>query len=774
MHAAQSLPPRPTEPAAVLDDPRRRPCRRWRKKEPGSASGVAAKVGLSAIAALGSWALCGPVLGITVGPILAPAEAVQGPCVVRLVAQDLQPEKTASCGVPLRVPEGSWSALIEVGERVGDRAVSLAEGESPPPRRRVALKTRIGGQVRLAPGVEIGESRRLLLLSAGADPSGPPGPVICRVLEPAAAAAGALLPAGPTLALVWDRRQQYFIAAQGPFAVRAGEVVEIDPRAPVSTTVVALLDRPLRAAMDQDGSSRLGDDLQLFLESGGQRQPPEVLIRGADRVIGLWSDPPGREAQLRVDSAQVFLPERVTAVPLRPGQIEHVIASLRPLPSIDVQLALPAALRKPGLALGVLAMPGWRALREVQLEPGAESITVRHLPPSSLQLELRSAPWKLRQEVDLSDGDDAEVLIAPQPIQMSGTIYRGEEPTAARLGLYTALRKDTELEVPVDDSGRYEAVLFHPGTYIAEILPEGSAGAARLELVEVPDQAAVEHDFHLPDILVHVQVVDGESGEGIAGAGVGYASDDEETGERFALRSTTDAEGRLDLENLNEGPLQLTASAEGYLPAAPLDLMVSDGNKKEIRIALEREGAMLGFRIQLPSGDPASGAEGVVVSALTGGQALWRGVADRQGVLRVPTRLHGLILVRHPAAASAWRPVSSEQAEPGLWRLEPAAEPLRLHTTDAFGSEAPWSPVALSVDGQWLSGGALAFAFESRETSDGSGYWQGRGLPQRSILALARLRDQQLRWTPGMLAQPARSIAFPWNADLIEVEALTR
>ena len=704
-----------------------------------------------------------------------PAEAADGPCAIHLVAQDLQTEKAASCGVPLRVPPGSWNALIEVGERVGTRAVSLAEGESSRPRTPLALETRIGGRVRLAPGVELGESQRLLLLTAAQDPSGPRGPVISRVLEPAAAAAGALLPAGPALALVWDQRKQYFPAAQGPFTVGAGEVVEIDPRAPVATTVVALLDRPLGGTMDQDGPSRLGDDLELFLAAGGQRIKPEVLIHGADRVIGLWSDPPGQEARVGIDSAQVFLPETETAVPLRPRQIEHVEASLRPLPSISVQLVLPAALRKPGLALGVLAMPGWRELRELQVEPEAESITVRHLPPSLLQLELRSAPWKLRQEVDLSDGEDAEVLVEPQPIEMSGTVYRGEQPTKARLGLYVDLKKETELEVAVDDSGRYETVLFRPGTYVAEILLEGSAGGARIELVEVPDLPAVEHDFHLPDLLVQVEVVDAQSEEGIAGAEVGYASEDAETGELFSLTSTTDSEGRLELENLNEGPLQLTVIAEGYLPSVPRDLMVGDGSTETIRIALEPEGTSLGFRIQLPSGDPASGAEGIVVSALTGGQALWRGVADPQGLLQVPSRLRGgMILVRHPGAASAWRLVPSEAVDPGLWRLEPGAEPLRLQTTDAFGSEAPWSPLALAVDGQWISGDALAFAFQSRQTSDGNGYWQARGLPRRSIAALARLRDQQLGWTPPMLAQSARSIAFPWSADLIEVDALAR
>jgi Carboxypeptidase regulatory-like domain len=726
-----------------------------------------------AIALLCSWAWCGSVLGSTAGPVLVPAEATRGPCVIRLVAQDLQTEQTASCGVPLRVPRGSWIAFIEVGEQVGTRAVSLAEGESSRPRTPLALATRIGGRVRLAPGVELGESQRVLLLSAAEDPSGPPGPVISRVLAPAAAAAGALLPAGPALALVWDQRKQYFLAAQGPFTVRAGEVVEIDPRAPESTTVVALLDRPLGGTMDQDGPSRLGDDLELFLAAGGQRHTPELLIHGTDRVIGLWSDPPGQEARVGADSAQVFLPE--TSVPLRPRQIEHVKASLRPLPSISVQLALPAALRKPGLALGVLAMPGWRELRELQLEPEAGSITVRHLPPSLLQLELRSAPWKLRQEVDLSDGEDAEVLIEPQLIEMSGTVYRGGQPTKARLGLYADLQKETELEVAVDDSGRYETVLFRPGTYIAEVLLEGSASGARIEIVEVPDQAAVEQDFHLPDLLVQVEVVDAESEEGIAGAEVGYASEDAETGELFSLISTTDSAGKLDLENLNEGPLQLTASAEGYLPSAPRDLIVGDGSTETVRIALDPEGTRLGFRIRLPSGDPASGAEGIVVSALTGGQALWSGVADPQGLLRVPSRLRGgMILVRHPAAASAWRLVPSEAVDADLWQLGPAAEPLRLHTTDAFGSEAPWSPLALSVDGQWISGDALAFAFQSRQTSDGNGYWQARGLPRRSIAALARLRDQQLGWTLPMLGQSARSIDFPWSADLIEVDALAR
>ncbi|MBF5042532.1 MULTISPECIES: carboxypeptidase regulatory-like domain-containing protein [Myxococcaceae] len=177
--------------------------------------------------------------------------------------------------------------------------------------------------------------------------------------------------------------------------------------------------------------------------------------------------------------------------------------------------------------------------------------------------------------------------------------------------------------------------------------PEDSAPAVRL----VPARLAAEPSAAAGAFTG--QVVSAETGAGVAGAELTFASD------AGAASVHTDAGGRFRFAPPSPGPYQLaTVSAEGFLPFAPewgqspVRLTAVAGQRVEgILLALTPELELLG-RVLSPEGTPVAGAQVRLTTGHAGESVLHpvadRFVSDAKGEFRFRAPEQAALEARHP------------------------------------------------------------------------------------------------------------------------------
>lgn len=139
-----------------------------------------------------------------------------------------------------------------------------------------------------------------------------------------------------------------------------------------------------------------------------------------------------------------------------------------------------------------------------------------------------------------------------------GCIFRGRDPHVASVAFNPNMDPAKgQVVVDTDDNGRYELVLFRPGTYVAEVELGGAPGAPMREIVQIEDLASVEYDFVRSSVRFVVEIVDATSGEAVVGVQVSVSN--ESDGGHSAQLVETDSEGLLELVNLRTGLLGLSA-----------------------------------------------------------------------------------------------------------------------------------------------------------------------------------------------------------------------
>jgi hypothetical protein len=600
--------------------------------------------------------------------------------------------------------------------------------------------------------------------------------------------AGVLLPAGNAVGLLWNRKSHTYVALSRPFKVRAGVTVEAPLAKPgAGADLVVQVERRLVA----DKAADLA--VQLVLKQAGAEREPDLAVFTADKVYAFWYGLEPGPAELTGESERDFLEPR--QIDLLAGKIERVAAELKARPALEVQLDLPVALRHEKLALEVRRSATGEILEHRSLEelapplapPLAPQYRFERLPPAPLEVELQTGAGSFSRQVDLSSGEDGFLLLKPELITVSGTVYHGDEGHRATLTFANAART---IEARSGDDGRYEAVFLDPVQTVSIAL-DGVESAPYFDFFRPAIAQSKELDFHLPDGDFRVNVLDAVTGEGIPRAAVEIRNtffqerDRDEEGaprrtstdknERAVFQTATaDETGMARLPPLREGTLEIQASAKGYSAMREaLKVQILDaGAEQVVEVKLEPAGETVSLRLRLPNGTPAAGAELLLVDSLGAGNRLFSARSDGQGLARVPLHQPGFLLIKHPATAFLvrdWRP--SEEDGELEWVLSPAADrPLRVMVKNASGEGVvARADLVLWVDGRRLSGAALAWLAGSIPTADSSGVWIGRNLPRAAMNILA--------WNPRMPAagagppdSEAMAVAYPW-ADVVEIRA---
>ncbi|MCG8462485.1 MAG: carboxypeptidase-like regulatory domain-containing protein, partial [Holophagales bacterium] len=667
-------------------------------------------------------------------------------CEVHLVpVEDRSVERVHPCAAWFLEDAGRYEYWIEAGDLISPFARMVIYNRRPFVERGLPGATAVGpaGRVLVATDIDLasGGPFELRLVHAGDYLL---GGMLQRELSRRTplrnVGSGVLMPAGPTLAALWDRRRNRYVALSRLFRVSPSKVVETPLRSPKdrSYLLAQILRRELTVRIEEAA-------LEIGLASGGRVISPDAVVHSSTRILAVWYDLPPGPAELRAMGPRDTL--EPVSLDLDEGAIERVVAQLEPLPSLDVELDLPSSLRNSELFLGV-RRPGaeeWWEYRALAEDAWTEAFP--SVPRGVLEVVLVS-PWgQFRSEVDLRAAEEGFLRLAPELIEVKGTVYSGEDTHAAELA-FASTRKGS-ISVATDEEGDFEVLSLEPLRSVSIHL-EGVDAAPYVEyFIPEPIRASAQRDFRVPDQVIRTRVIDSTTGQGISGARIvarnRFLPEDGSYEQSVVQQVETDSEGLARLPPARPGDLELRATAPGYLrPTEPrvVEIGAELGlGEQEIEILLEPLGPASVIRIRLPAGHPAAGAHVALVEPGTG-RILEQAEADEEGALGLPDRLSGaLALVRHPSAGFAVQPWQPEGFGPEEWTLPPRGPDLIVQAVDSRGGAARGRySVSLLVAGRRLEGHALFWLMGSRPITDAHGSWTASNLPLQSFSILVSER----------------------------------
>lgn len=572
---------------------------------------------------------------------------------------------------------------------------------------------------------------------------------------------GLTMPAGKMVAGIWDADKQEYRALSPVVEVPAHGTVEVSPHPPEDGKAgfVGVFERP-----NTLGNPEEDDVVVRMVSSEGRSYEPDAVARTSFRVYGIWFSVPAGVARIELQSLTASLP--AADVRLSSGRIERDEYRLQPLPQLSVTLELPRDLDHLPRTLLVTDLVDGDVI-ERQLAPGETETVFEAVPAGPLEVIATFGNWELAQRIDMSDGADDSVHLVAEALSIYGTVLFGDKPHPATIDFMTGKIADP-LHVETDDEGDYEVLLVMPAAYGIGVTLAGRSLPFWIHR-EIDRDGRV--DLRLPANDFRFRVRDSISGKPISGAEI-IMDNRGEDGFTSSLLAVTDAEGWAFAHPMRAGVLEYSARAESYRPSEFSAETVPDADEelsRTIEILLEPEGDEQKVAVRLASGQPAAGADLTVLSA--GGAPTWKGVADPNGEVSIPSSLAGSqVLVRHSAAGSAPRLWSGSSEG---WILDPPAPPLRVKAVLTNGDPAPWSGVVVWVNGVRLTGAALSWLAGGPVSTDREGVWVWSNPPATALGLLLFRPDKELLalFKTGALDQMRSVVPYPWPPT-VEIEVV--
>lgn len=633
------------------------------------------------------------------------------------------------------------------------------------------------GKVGLDTVPEIGCDLELWLLFAGNEP-GWRHHDLSRRRPVREAIEGVLMPAGPVVSALWDGCDERYLALSDEFLVVAGETIEAPLTPPAADESSALVHVTVPLGVPSEAL----DDFEATLLRQEQVLRPDFRVVTNWGVYQGWTGLQPGPAVLAGGSESLYLDART--VDLGGGGVVWVGEPLARRPSLEVTLVLPPQVREEPFSLEVLRLPEREPLARAELPRGAgRHRFLEGLVNAPLEVELTTNLGVYRRQIDLSTGGEASLEIAPQLIEVYGTVRHGGERQPAKLTFQTV--SGQSVTAVANEDGEYSAVSLQPLTWVELRLTGGEQEPWR-DFFMPPIRESRTLEFDLPDAETTVRVVDASTGEGIAGATVGVRNEHrppdqlEPTaggrGRVIATSHPTDGDGEVRLPPPRPGRLEIHVDATGYRSLdEPITLDVPDPpSDQELEIALDPIGATMAVRLTLPDGSPAAGAQVAHVDSLALEQTYFSARADAAGIVEIPIEpATGLLLLKHPAATFGIVPrpqwTDRERVE---WTFSPAADPLTVRVLDpAAEAPAAGAAVAVWVEERRLSARAVQWLLGARSITDENGFWTANGLPRAPVRLLAISRHRVVEAATGSLDTLADEIRFPWPTR-IELRAI--
>ncbi len=701
-------------------------------------------------------------------------------CEVRLVPaprEDGDDERAHPCGTWFLEEPGRYLYWIETSDwQISPYSKKVLYSARPFDGRGMPGAARLGPAGRLVLPANVRRDLRfqLRLLHAGPHQvSGILGREMARRSAADRVGEGVLMPAGPTLGALWDKRSDRYVMLSRPFETKHGETREVplqEPPVDRAHLVVQIVRHRATPLASEAG-------VDVFVVRDGEKLEPDLEIVLADNLYAVWYDLPPGSAALDAGTEEDAL--EPIELDLRPGVIERALGWLTPRPALDVELEMPSLLRDEATRLEVRRMPDGEVVARRQVAPGAWSERIEGLPRAVLEVELQSTAGSTSRTVDLSEGGDGFVHLELDPVILTGQVLLGDEPHPAKLTL-TTIRKHSS-SIDTDENGRFEVIALDPLRSVSIDCSEPDL-APFVEFFLEPITGTTERDFIIPDRRFTIRVVDAASGQPIAGAMVvvrnSYDADDEPENNDMAVMQQVecDDEGMARLPPLRAGELEARAFADGYAHMQdPTIMAIVEGvDEGELEIALDPLGESIDLRLRLANGIVAENARVALVDSLTNDSILFESTADSAGKVSLPRDRRGVVLVRHPHGAflvRSWPPDGHREVTE--WVLPAASDrPFIVRVYDVGGKDVVGrAGITLWVDGWRLSGRALAWLTETRGYADDHGFWSAKNLPLQPVVILAYSFHERSTAATGSWDMLATEVDPPWP-EVVEARAL--
>jgi hypothetical protein len=621
-------------------------------------------------------------------------------------------EELHLCAARIALPSEAHLVWIEQGENVSGQIAPPAGSED------VDLPLVAAGAIQLEMESVAGDAQRTVrLLNAGSIP-------FARTIRAGKSGQRLRMPQGTSVALELEGRgdvSRFAIAKIVP-----GRVTTVKPILPAKgAAVVGIFTIPTIVPEREMGS---------FLLDG--KADADLVVNRGSEVVTLWSalDGGSRELALRSDTYH-FAP---ASLRLRERNVFTIRGELRPLPSLTVTIDVPedavAAWRELNPSLTIRRTADKKNVRQSEAAIGEQLFSF--LPPDSYDAVLTTSRWTFVRRGDLTGGD-AAVHFRPEPFTIAGRVTAGGEPVLSTI-TFRRGNGDTTT-VRSDAAGEYEATLWMSDMYIVETSRDENPSQPPFSRA-VRLSSTRRLDIQVPSTKVRVHVTDAASGKPVANAEVTTLNrwNDPQSGKGTTSHAVkTDARGIAELAPLSRGTAEIHVKADGYFKDDPAIVEIQDDRmERTIPVSVRPAGESSVLSIVLPDGSPTPDADVIVVSDVSGRQMLWSGKSDARGRVNVPRSLAGsIVLVRHPAAASAARRFTGSPEE-NLALAIPSPHPL-IVKVERRGEPARNAAMTVWYAGLPLSGTALQFVLGVPAVTSIGGLWSAPNLPREPVRILA-------------------------------------
>ena len=233
--------------------------------------------------------------------------------------------------------------------------------------------------------------------------------------------------------------------------------------------------------------------------------------------------------------------------------------------------------------------------RRADLERGTYRLEVR---------DARGSSW-LAREIEVEPAM-SPLFLQLEALPIKGSVSIGDEPLETTL-VFGTLQRRPNIRIASDEEGHFEGYLPHGGTWLVELLDEGSQLTRTIEPVEVrrrPGKTYAEFDISLPDTRLTGEVV--QDDEPVADALVLVLQQDQDRKGKSATHRTS-SEGKFELRGISPGEHYVSAYLGHFDPASDwvrVDLQA--GRSPHVRLELRGKVELTGRVISSSGGVPGA------------------------------------------------------------------------------------------------------------------------------------------------------------------------
>ncbi len=354
-----------------------------------------------------------------------------------------------------------------------------------------------------------------------------------------------------------------------------------------------------------------------------------IEAKGGKPLVGASIESPDGEAlastgddgrfriELEGDPPRFLLVERsgygsrTVALPGAGSDISLPVISLFEAATLDVSIERPEGEKPTPLELRLYENPDKRKERRVvasrSLSPGDATVEFENLSAGDYALVIKGKrPLELTVEtVTVEEGklNRKNVSLTSRPL--AGQAFFGDQPAPdVEISLRTGDLWQADLHASA--TGEFGGPLWQEGRFVAVV----TGGPLKVPFPthgELRGADRIDWDLVIPDRKVHGRVLDAKTHDAVAGATVSIETESPDL--HFSYDTTTDPLGEYEFTSVPAGQHRLSAQAEHYVPAAPvnLTLLESDGSRV-VDFSLDR-GRELAFQVIDASGSPLPNAQ---------------------------------------------------------------------------------------------------------------------------------------------------------------------